>query len=77
MPSWPNDAVAKGLSLEQECLNAVGATWHSSQMKQPDPPGDARRATAIEHLDAAEQAARAGHGQVCEDELEAASENLN
>jgi hypothetical protein len=75
----PSDPVSEGLSLEHACLNAVRATRHSPKMMQPDPASDPdpNRAAAIEHLDAAEQAARAGHGQVCEQELALAEEKLN
>lgn len=77
LPPPPNDAVSGGLSLEHACLNAVGAMRHSPKMMQPDPGFDTTRAASLEHLEQAEEAARAGHGQICENELGLAAENLN
>ena len=70
LPTPPNALVDQGLSLEHECLNAVGAT------RRTEFGDEARRAAAAEHLDQAEEEAHAGRGQACQDELGAASEYL-
>lgn len=76
-PTPPNAAVNTGLSLEHECLNAVRATRNSPKMTQPGDGNDAtNQAVASAHLDRAEEAARAGHGQACQDEVSRAAERL-
>ncbi len=75
LPTPPNAAVNKGLSLENECLNAIQATRNMPKMKEMDhrvPAGIA----ADEHLNNAEQEAHAGRGQACEDEVTSAEGNL-
>lgn len=74
-PSPPNDAISDGLSLEHECLNAVGATRRSPAMTGPG-DHEAARAGAREHLDHAEDEARAGRGQACQDEVGSAARTL-
>jgi hypothetical protein len=77
-PTPPNAAVSTGLSLEHECLNAVRATRHSPTMtRSVDGEGSAKQAVASAHLDRAEEAARAGHGQACQDEVGLAANTLN
>lgn len=77
-PTPPNAAVSTGLSLEHECLNAVTATRRSPTMTHAvDGDGSAKQAVASAHLDRAEEAARAGHGQACQDELGVAANTLS
>ena len=60
--------IERGLSLEQECLNAVQATRAAAR-------NAATPEMAAIHLDRAETAARAGRGQLCQDELTSAADS--
>ncbi|MBV8536341.1 MAG: hypothetical protein JO128_12150 [Alphaproteobacteria bacterium] len=73
-PTPHKSVVDRGMSLEQECLNALRATRAAAS--SPGPGDEAKRDTAALHLDRAETAARAGRGQLCQDELALATENL-
>ncbi len=75
-PTPPKAVVDQGLSLEHECLNVLRATRTAARRQQPEPGDGAKRDTAALHLDRAESAARAGHGQLCEDEVALAAESL-
>jgi hypothetical protein len=75
-PMPPKAAVDQGMSLEHECLNAVRATRAAARLPRPAPGDDTKLGTAAMHLDRAETAAHAGHGQLCQDELASAAESL-
>jgi len=75
-PTPPKAAVDQGMSLEYECLNAVRATRAAARLLRPAPGDGTKPGTAAMHLDRAETAAQAGHGQLCEDELASAAESL-
>ena len=78
LPTPPNAAVSKGLSLEHECLNAVKATRALPKMKHAAAGDDqVKQADASDHLDRAEVEARAGRGQACEDEVSSATDSLS
>lgn len=68
-PTPSKAAVDRGLSLEHECLNAVSATRATPRMARPNPADWSKHDAAAVHLDQAEEAAHAGHGQDCQNEL--------
>ena len=72
-PTPHKSAIDRGMSLENECLNALRATRTAT----PRAPSDTvKRDAAALHLDRAESAARAGRGQLCQDELALAADSL-
>lgn len=75
-PTPPKAAIDEGMSLEHECLNAVRATRAATPPPGPGSDDAAKRDTAALHLDRAENAARAGRGQLCQDELALAADSL-
>jgi hypothetical protein len=75
-PTPHKSAVDNGMSLEHECLNALRATRAATPSRPAASSDNGRRDTAALHLDRAESAARAGQGQLCQDELALATDSL-
>jgi len=78
-PSRPmphKSVIDRGMSLENECLNALRATRAATPPPAMPPSDTVNRDAAALHLDRAESAARAGRGQLCQDELALATDSL-
>jgi len=75
-PAPHQSVIDRGMSLEHECLNALRATRAATRPPGAASADEAKRDTAALHLDRAETAARAGRGQLCQDELALAAESL-
>ncbi len=75
-PTPHKSVIDRGMSLENECLNALRATRAATPPPTVPPSDTVKRDTAALHLDRAESAARAGRGQLCQDELALATDSL-
>ena len=75
-PTPPRVAIDRGMSLEHECLNVLRATRSATRLPAPAADDPGKRDAATLHLHRAETAARAGRGQLCQDELALAAESL-